>query len=174
MQHTPRTVRRSIALSGLLTAVVLSTGQVSLAQGAATGADIPTRFGPTSLLATQTRPTGFGNNQSEINQLFARSDGTNLHIGITGNIEQNGNALVLLLDTRAGGNNTLNYTGGDGGNRINELNGDTFDTGFNPDFILDTNNSGGARDAFTLYLGRNPAPGPQRSEAERALLRLSP
>ena len=38
---------------------------------------------------------------------------------------------------------------------------------------LDTNNNAGARDAFNLYIGRNPPAGPQRSEAERALLRLN-
>ena len=39
---------------------------------------------------------------------------------------------------------------------------------------LDTNNTAGARDAFNLYVGRNPPSGPQRAEAERALLRLNP
>jgi len=39
---------------------------------------------------------------------------------------------------------------------------------------LDTNNNAGARDAFNLYIGRSPPPGPQRAEAERALLRLNP
>jgi tetratricopeptide (TPR) repeat protein len=38
---------------------------------------------------------------------------------------------------------------------------------------LDLNNNAGAKDAFNLYIGRNPPPGPQRSEAERALLRLN-
>lgn len=131
---------RGIGLGAALAACCAAPG---FAAWAPTGTDIPSRFGMGSLLATQTRPTGFGNNLSELNQLFAKSDGTALNIGITGNIESNGNGAVILLDTKSGGSSAFNYTGGDGSGRINELNGDTLDTGFEPDYAVDVNNSGG-------------------------------
>ena len=112
-----------------------------------TGTSIPDHFDMGSLLATQTRPTGFGDNLSELNQMFAWTDGFGLAIGLTGNIENNGNGVVILLDTRDGGTNVINYTGADGSGRIYELNGDTMDADFAPDYALDLNNSGG-----TLYV----------------------
>lgn len=135
-----------------------------------TGATIPTRFGKGALLATQTRPTGFGDNLSEIDQLFGTSDGDNVRLGITGNIENNsGNGIIILLDTKAGGNNPFNYGIGDAGARLQGLNGDTFDSGFNPDYAIDTNLSGGTlyADLYDLqaapngktFLGSVAAPG---------------
>lgn len=50
-------------------------------------------------------PGGFGG--SELDELFVRTDGTFLYVGVTGNLEQNGNSIVLLFDTGSGGQNVL-------------------------------------------------------------------
>lgn len=117
------------------------------AQGTPTGADIPGRFGATSLLATQTRPTVFGDNGNELNQLFARSDGTYLHIGISGNLSS-GNGIVILLDTDPSSNTVLDFNSAPGP-RVTAFKGTTFDAGFYPKYAIDTNVSGS-----TLYVDR--------------------
>jgi hypothetical protein len=64
--------------------------------------------------ATQDNYTEFGNqilsgfSGSELDELYVRTDGTYLYLGITGNLEQNGNAIAVLLDMQAGvGQQTL-------------------------------------------------------------------
>jgi M6 family metalloprotease-like protein len=121
-----------------------------------TGASIPVRFGKGALLATQTRPTGFADNKSEIDQLYGTSDGGNLRLGITGNIENNsGNGIIILLDTKPGGSNPFNYGGSGASGRITGLDGDTLDTGFSPDYAIDTNLASGVlyADLYDLQAG---------------------
>jgi len=126
---------RLIGLSAILLIPASAFGQ-----GAVSGSTIPARYGQGSLLATQTRPTGYGDNQSELNQLFGRYDGSYLRLGITGNLQTNTkNGIVVLLDTKTGGNNPFNCTAGDDVRLKTGLTGDTFDTGFNPDYAIDTN-----------------------------------
>lgn len=56
--------------------------------------------------AVQDNHTGFGNqvptspdvNGSELDELFVRTDGTFLYLGITGNLEENGNAIIIFID----------------------------------------------------------------------------
>jgi len=57
-----------------------------------------------SPFATQVTPTGFGDNVNELNALFARWNSSgDLFLGLPGNLETNGNGLVLFLDVRPGG-----------------------------------------------------------------------
>lgn len=79
------------------------------------GAITPAEY-PKGLVATQLNPTGFGNsnlgqvgfaNGSELNQMFVRSDGQFLYIGLTGNVETNFNKLTLFFDSKTGGQNRL-------------------------------------------------------------------
>lgn len=55
--------------------------------------------------AVQDNHTGFGDQiiagflGSELDELYVRTDGTYLYIGVTGNLQENGNAIILLLDT---------------------------------------------------------------------------
>lgn len=57
--------------------------------------------------AIQDNHTGYGNqvptspdvNGSELDELFVRTDGTWLYLGITGNLEEDGNAYIILIDT---------------------------------------------------------------------------
>lgn len=55
-------------------------------------------------LAQQSTGTGFGNNVSELDALYAfRSELGLLHVFVSGNVEGNGNSIVLFLDVKPGG-----------------------------------------------------------------------
>jgi hypothetical protein len=88
----------------------LGVACLSAAAGAQTptldGRNIPSDFAGGTLLATQRFQTAFGDDTdggqfgfgSELDQLFATNDGTNLYIGLTGNLQNNGNACVIFID----------------------------------------------------------------------------
>ena len=121
-------------------------------------------FGPgewPTPVATQVYATAFGDHTnmgqfgggSELDALHLDNDADNLYIGITGNLENNGNCIVIFLDTdgAAGGSNILitregfglgdpvpglpRYLTGDAGEG-DGLNFLTFDAGFNPDYVF--------------------------------------
>ncbi len=56
---------------------------------------------------TQTLGTGFGDNFSEVDGVWAIRDDVNIYVTISGNLEANGNRLELWLDTQAGGQNEI-------------------------------------------------------------------
>ena len=93
-------------------------------------------------LATQTCQTGFGDNLSEWNALYYNYDNGRLNVIATGNIEANFNKLEIFFDSIAGGENQLDGTPDydfsfDGNFWISSnLNGLTFDSGFEADFHL--------------------------------------
>ncbi|HEY3265670.1 MAG TPA: PEP-CTERM sorting domain-containing protein [Armatimonadota bacterium] len=121
---------------------LIAAGAILAAPAAAAldGKDLPSKFGGAAL-ATQTNGTGFGDNYSEADQLFGESAVAGVHIGVTGNIEQNGNPLILFLDTMAGGSNVLNAAGGT--YKVTNANGLTFDDDFAPDFAVEVDAFGG-------------------------------
>ncbi|MBI4581733.1 MAG: hypothetical protein HY718_18700, partial [Planctomycetes bacterium] len=79
------------------------------------GKDInETDWGVSNIVASQDTVTSFGDRDcltatggSELDELFMRTDGNYLYVAVTGNLETNGNAQVLLLDVQPGGQNTL-------------------------------------------------------------------
>ncbi len=75
---------------------------------------------------------------SEINELFIQNDATNLYVGVTGNLGgDNGNSVLLFLDTKAGGSSTLSTLGGTSTpSQITGMDGDTLVSGFEPDYVL--------------------------------------
>jgi hypothetical protein len=99
-------------------------------------------------LAVQQTQTQFGDNLSELNAGFARIDGSNLVMVLTGQVESNFNKLNVFIDSRAGGQNILLPDANSGGNNpINDgwafkysanrpAGGYTFDAGFTADFML--------------------------------------
>lgn len=100
-----------------------------------------------SALFTQTNPTGFGDNNdpsfatangSEIDGVFGLNDGTNLSAVVTGNLETNFNKLVIFIDSKAGGFNTITNTNAssDDFGFVNGTAGLTFDAGFEADYVL--------------------------------------
>lgn len=99
------------------------------------------------LLWTNTLGTGFGNNESEINGVWAYCDDTTLYLGVTGNVS-NFNKLDLFFDSTAGaGQNSLRMDNADVDfNQLNNnMGGLTFDSGFEADYYL------------TYTLGNDPA-----------------
>ncbi|MEO6436594.1 MAG: hypothetical protein ABIP55_12655 [Tepidisphaeraceae bacterium] len=121
-------------------------------------------------LVSQNTPTGFGNNQSELNQAFGNYvPGGALELALTGNLEGNGNGVVIFIDSKAGGAIANSFGGGYGqfgsvgGARIDDWGTDT-DGGagvsptpgggsvlapnFNPDYALEINANGGGASYF--------------------------
>jgi hypothetical protein len=127
------------------------------------GANLHAKFAGDSK-AIQTNGTGYGDNYSELDQLWANCDGTNIHVGISGNMEGNGNQVVLLFDTMAGGSSVLNAPGTSVAGHNGKI---TFDDEFMPDFGFALNNGSGTLycdfadfgGASTAYLGNAPVGG---------------
>lgn len=133
------------------------------------GTSIPTDFAGL-LKATQTCYTGFGdtsgvNYGSELDQLFVARGPEGIYVGVSGNLETNGNAYVMLFDTVPGGSNVLSATNGPGA--LTGLNGTTLDPGFAPEYALTVNTAGGTTWVnltdlvanLDRYLGHNPMNG---------------
>ena len=124
------------AMTAMVLAAVLGTwagaafGQVSV-----DGLVEPLEYGDP--LAVQTAPTGFGDNVSELNALYAKLlPSGELAMGLTGNLEANGNGIVVFLDLRPGGAVETVLAGGYG--RIGSVGGQWVD-----DWGTDTDGSDG-------------------------------
>lgn len=108
------------------------------------GRNVPTDLGASQLVATQNNATGLGDNINELDQLFARPLVDGLDVGITGNLARDGTALVMLFDTRSGGQDTLRTSSfGAPPSGLAELEGLIMDSGFTPDVLLWLNGYGG-------------------------------
>ncbi|MCC6361738.1 MAG: hypothetical protein IT450_23630 [Phycisphaerales bacterium] len=104
--------KREMRLAAMLLAAPAALAAIDI-----DGRNIPTDFANGSLLATQRFMTQFGNDDdqgqfgggSELDQLFADNDGTYLYIGLSGNLQNSGNAVVIFLDVNGPttGMNTL-------------------------------------------------------------------
>ncbi|GJM19241.1 MAG: hypothetical protein DHS20C14_14540 [Phycisphaeraceae bacterium] len=122
---------------------VVCAAAVALAAGAASaqtidGTNFDSEYG--AALWTQNLGTQFGNNNdagvdsangSEIDGVFASISGTTLYLGVSGNLETNFNKINIALDFMGGGQNTLS-----GLANLGNLDGLTFDTGFEADAVL--------------------------------------
>jgi len=137
-----------------LTAVLLFT-LCCPSSAAVDGLDIPADFCPggtgqcSSLVQVQDNHTGFGDNQpgtgdfmagSELDQLYVFKTQDSLAINIAGNLESNGNAWIILLDVKSGGQSVLDITVGPGS--VKGLSGTTLDPGFEPDYAIAINTAG--------------------------------
>ncbi len=104
------------------------------------GLDIPVDVGAGSLVATQNNHTGFGDNISELDQLFARAEGGALKFGITGNLDFAGTAMMLFVDSIAGGQNVLDTASfGPPPGNLAAIDGMVLDAGFSPDVVVHVN-----------------------------------
>lgn len=140
----------------MLATAILCGASVGLAgqgtptvDGSITGGDIAI-YG--SAVATQNSQTGFGDsnngtlfaNGSELDQMYLAWDSTNLYVMLTGNLETNGNSIVLLVDnTNLGTGVSGTFTGVNGGDNYFQTNGagvgmggTVFPTGMNVDYLL--------------------------------------
>jgi hypothetical protein len=112
---------------------------------------------------------------SELDQMFVTNDSNNLYVGITGNLERNGNGLILFVEAGhaggQGGNDRLSYTGG---GRVQGMSSNNGVVGANGSFLPLTKgpngviNIGGSGDdaildgydyAFEMNGSGTPAPG---------------
>ncbi|MEM1184971.1 MAG: hypothetical protein AAGI53_08195 [Planctomycetota bacterium] len=102
------------------------------------GANFDADYG--AAIWSQNVGTQFGNNSdgsadfangSELDALYAKIEGGVLYLGVAGNVETNFNKLNIVLDFKAGGQNTLN-----GLPNLGNLNGLTLDSGFEADAVL--------------------------------------
>lgn len=133
-----------------------TTGQAQIIDGTRDGAYL------TAPLAVQTVNTNYGDSGlgqqeyatgSEIDNISAQVDGTDLVIFIGGNLESNFNKLVLLFDSKAGGQQTL----GGGTNNFAGLNGLKLDAGFGADYAL-RSEGGYNGTGYGIYTKYSPIP----------------
>lgn len=135
------------------------------------GRAIPSDFAAAPVAVTQAAPTTQGDNLNELDRMFLRPESGGLAIGITGNVEKNGNGLALFFDVASGGQDPLSTSSfpvppyGP-----SSLTGLGMDAGFAPDVLLWVNFYGGTQyvDLYTLatggggthrYLGASPVNG---------------
>jgi hypothetical protein len=85
-------------------------------------------YGPP--ISVQTVQTGFGDNQSELDAVYARVADDQLYLMFTGNLENNWNRLNIFIDSAPGGMNEV-YRPGSTYDRF------TFDAGFAPEYLLE-------------------------------------
>jgi glycosidase len=119
----------------------------------------------TTPVSVQTVQTGFGDNTdptpdgnsggSELDQLFVTSTTSTLYLGVAGNLEPNGNAIILMFDTNglAGGANVIDGTGATStwlGSQPNSAAGTKLPTGFTADIILEVQ-AHSPNQTLTLY-----------------------
>ncbi|MFG0314083.1 MAG: hypothetical protein ACF8LL_07850, partial [Phycisphaerales bacterium] len=91
-------------------------------------------------------PNGGG---SEIDGIYVAKDGTNLYIFVAGNLEFNGNAIDMYIDTGAGGDSTLGSAAGDGGFIVDGQSGLVFDSGFDADYVFSVDSFDDDADGMT-------------------------
>lgn len=101
--------------------------------------------------AMQDTPTNYGDNTagtaapsaggSELDSAYGVIENGTLYITVTGNLENNGNALNLFMDTGSGGQNVMNNPS-TSYNGLANFNGFTFDSGVSPGYDLIANASG--------------------------------
>lgn len=98
-------LRQVLSLTGVF---AMASTALAVAPGPVDGLNIPGDFSASVELAVQSNNTGFGNQiiqqgdytgGSEVNGLFLAQDGQYLRIGITGNLERNGHAIVIFIDS---------------------------------------------------------------------------
>jgi Secretion system C-terminal sorting domain/PKD-like domain len=114
----------------------------------------------TQLATNAGGPTpGFGPGNN-LNALYAAGDGVNTYVGIAGKLDP-GNYMLVYIDSKPGGftNGGYNKVNAPGG--ANSFNaGSTFDAGFEPDYCLAINTTGGTNHYVDLFtLASTPAAG---------------
>lgn len=135
------------------------------------GVDLVNKYGVANVVASQDTVTGFGDHPqdpdqhgpgSELDQMFAQSSG-DLQIAITGNLQTNGNDLVIFLDTLPGVGEGLSVPLDANAGRIGNLNTDAIP--LDADYAVVVNTWGGTCyvDLVDLvantstYMGASPA-----------------
>ncbi|MCC5823235.1 MAG: hypothetical protein LAT64_08010 [Phycisphaerales bacterium] len=98
--------------------------------------------------------SGDGSGGSEINAVYMAKDATNLYIFVAGNLETNGNAIDIYLDTGPGGSSTLSGGSGAGGFIPGGQAGQVFDSGFAANYLLSVDTFNDDGDPGTINVPR--------------------
>ena len=127
-----------LAAAGSAQAIVVD-GSLDAGYGSALAVQtVETQFGDAS------DPAGLGGG-GELDAGYAVISGGRLYVMLTGNVEPNFNKVSVFIDSKAGGENTLDGTlAYDFGNVSQNLGGLTFDAGFEADYHLFGRWGGGA------------------------------
>ncbi|MEZ6319230.1 MAG: glycoside hydrolase family 31 protein [Phycisphaerales bacterium] len=106
----------------------------------------------------QAQATSMGDNVDELDRLWMEVTPDGLRLGIAGNIDDAGAAIVVLLDTGEGGSEVLGTSSISGASSLlRGLNGTRMDAGFAPDRMLFVRATGGWVDAqWVSGLGTSP------------------
>ncbi len=142
-------MRGSMLISLMVLAVAVATAQPTI-----DGRNIPSEFG--TPLASQTNYTGFGDRLathtwgSELNQLFVRCINGVLYIGVTGNLEGNGNAYHFYIDTGRSTSNTFNLTTGCINCSVQGMSGVIFE--HRPDYVIGVNRYDDGQGNDNIYI----------------------
>ena len=96
--------------------------------------DTPTRFGDAVT-------PGVGG--SELDGLFVTNDLNALKVGISGNLELNGNCMMFFIDSKSGGINEFTSSMTFTSPKLPNMAGVKFDSNFSPDFAVIPNTYGG-------------------------------
>jgi hypothetical protein len=150
-----------------VTAILGSLGLGNIANGQITvDGTLDAAYGPP--IAVQTVETNFGDaappgslGGSELNAAYAHIAGGRLYLLLTGNHEPNFNKLEVFIDSKPGGENVVSatpeYDFFNGGNWIStNMQGLTFDTGFELDYHLFSRWGGGGVNPYEAdFIDRN-------------------
>jgi hypothetical protein len=105
-------------------------------------------------LSVQTVQTQFGDNASELNAAYASIVGGNLHLLLTGNLENNYNKLNIFIDSKVVGQNQIigaSNPANDGW--AAKYNGFRFDNAFSADYLFIMRRGGGGFDLDYTVVG---------------------
>lgn len=110
------------------------------------GRDIPTTLAPALADVVQNTPTNLSNNVTELNRLMVRLEPDGVLVGVTGNLNTDGTALALFIDTPATtGQNIVNTsTLNPPPSGLADITGTVFDAGFAPEYLYFVNAFGGS------------------------------
>ncbi|MHC5111563.1 MAG: hypothetical protein ACYTHJ_16985 [Planctomycetota bacterium] len=137
-------------LTAFMSCLNVDLSTLATFSGVAEGMIDPAEYDP-SVLAVQNCPTPYGDQifdpesivqggGSELDALYVTSDGTNLYLGIAGNLEENGNRMLVWLDNGQddSGEHFLTWDGmGEGGSGMEGDALPPFESDTNTDVLFD-------------------------------------
>ncbi len=101
-----------------------------------------------TLRSVQTVETAWGDNTNELDAAYGDIAGGKLNLAITGNLEGSFNKLVIFIDSVAGGQSV--FTAAAGNDNAANMNGWTFDAGFEADYHIIVRRGNDGNDKFDL------------------------
>jgi len=101
-----------------------------------------------TLRSVQTVETAWGDNTNELDAGYGDISGGKLNLAITGNLEGSFNKLVIFIDSVAGGQSVFSNVAGN--DNASNMDGWTFDAGFEADYHIIARRGNAGGDKFDL------------------------